>query len=244
MFSKSSFTTGNSPTANGWASISAPLDSPNGNSLTNLFPNPGPGGGANPLDFDQVYVWTGLGYTIYTIDSDYASGVGDINDNDTVEPYAPMVSPGTLVYIHNNGGNVSIATTNTLAGVVHYDTAPDFSTTFVGKTTNVLVMGLNYVASKLPVGGGLNTVLQLQTGASGGNGPLDFNKVFIPNIVNGQFVNYTVYTVDSDYASGYGDINDNEVFVEPTVPVGVGFIVNYTDANSTGNTTYKWIQSY
>ena len=120
------------------------------------------------------------------------------------------------------------------------DEAPDFVSTFVGTTTNVL--GL--VASKLPVGADRIRLLQLQVGASGGTGQLDFSLVYVPNIVNGQFNGYTVYTVDSDYASGFGDVNDNEVLVEPTVPVGAGIIVNYTDANHTGKATYNWLQSY
>ena len=181
-----------------------PLDLAAGNSLTSLFSNPAPGGpGTGPLDFDLVYIWNGSGYTEYTIDSDYASGVGDNNDNDTV-PVAPTINPGTLVFILNNGGNVSVPTTNVLAGTVHVDAAPTGAQT-VGTTTTVLHLGLNYVASKLPIGGGLNSVLQLEVGATGGTGQLDFSYVYVPYIVNGAFSGYTVYTVDSDYASGYGD---------------------------------------
>ena len=234
--------------AHSWANVCTPLDLSAGNSLTNLFPNPGPGSGGNPLDFDLVYVWNGAGYTVYTIDSDYASGVGDSQDNDTIEPYAPTVAPGALVFILNNGGNVSVPTTNVLAGTVHVDAAPT-GAQVVGTTTTVLHKGLNYVASKLPVGGGLDSVLQLETIAGGNGGPnagtgqLDFSFVYVPNIVNGAFVGYTTYTVDSDYASGFGDAQDNAVS-EPTVPVGVGFIVDYTDGNSTGLPTYNWIQTY
>src|ERR1035438_2188220 len=45
----------------GWASVNTPLDLSGGNYLTNVFPNPGPGGGNNPLDFSKVYVWNGVG---------------------------------------------------------------------------------------------------------------------------------------------------------------------------------------
>jgi hypothetical protein len=126
----------------------------------------------------------------------------------------------------------------------------------VGQTTNVLVKGLNYVASKLPVGGGLNTVLQLSLPPVGGFGPtyggtnqLDGSTVFIPNIVNGNFSGYSEYTVDSTYTCGFGDSGDNDNLVEPTVPAGVGIIINYLDLNS-GNdpegpdSTYYWIQKY
>jgi len=231
---------GNTPTSHGWAAVANPLDLTAGNSLTNLFSNPAPGGGGTgPLDFGLIFVSNGSGFTTYTIDSDYASGLGDYQDNDTV-PVAPTIAPGTLVYILNNGGNISVSTTNTLTGTVHVDTAASGAQT-VGQTTNVLHMGLNFVASKLPVGGGLNTALQLQVGASGGNGQLDFSLVYLPNIVNGAFSGYTTYTVDSDYTCGFGDYQDNDAIVEPTVPVGVGFIVDYENVNSVG-TTYPWIQ--
>jgi len=233
---------GSTPSSHGWANVANPLDLTT-NTLTSLFPNPAPGGpGTGPLDFDLVYLWNGSGYTVYTIDSDYASGVGDARDNDTV-PVTPVVNPGTLVFILNNGGNVSVPTTNVLAGTVHVDAAPTGSQT-VGTTTNPLHLGLNYVASKLPIGGGLNSVLQLQVGATGGTGQLDFSTIYIPNIVNGNFAGYSTYTVDSDYACGYGDARDNDNLVEPTVPVGVGIIVDYTDGNSTGHSTYNWVQTY
>lgn len=244
---------GSANNAHGWANVSPTLDQ-GGNSLTNLFPNPG-SGGTGPLDFDKVYVWNGSGYIVYTLDTDYASGVGDINDNDTVEPFAPTIKPGTLVYILNNGGNVSTSTTNVLAGTVHVDAAATGSQS-LGQTTNVLVRGLNYVASKLPVSGGLNSVLQLQQvpggdgGPNGGTGQLDFSVVYIPNIVNGNFTSYSIYTVDSDYTKGYGDINDNDTLSqEPQVPAGTGIVINYLDANSSGDglgaqSTYNWIQKY
>jgi hypothetical protein len=243
---------GSTPSSHGWANVANPLDLSGNNTLTNLFYNPvvggpgGPNGGTGPLDFSLIYFWNGAGFTIYTIDSDYASGLGDVGDNDTV-PVPPTVNPGSLCFILNIGGNISTPTTNTMTGTVHVDTLKSGSQS-VGQTTNVLHLGLNYVASKLPVGGGLDSALQLQiipggnAGPNGGTGALDFSIVYIPNIVNGAFNGYTIYTVDSDYASGFGDIGDNEVFVEPTVPVGVGFIVDYKNVNGAGS-TYNWIQA-
>ena len=251
MFSKPCLGTGLLRTSHGWANVAAPLDSANGNSLTNLLPNIG-----SALDGDLVYIWNGGGYTIYTMDDTYASGVGDSADNDTVEPYAPTIGPGALVFILNNSPLASLPTTNVLAGTVHYDTAPDFSTTFVGKTTNVLNLGVNYVASKLPVGGGLDTALQLEVvpggngGVNGGTGQLDGSLVYVPHIVNGNFTGYDIYTVDSSYANGFGDAADNDTLAgEPQVPVGVGIIVNYNDINWSNDglghqTKYNWIQSY
>jgi hypothetical protein len=244
--------------SHGWANVCTPLDLGAGNSLTNLFPNYGLGAGNNVLDGDLVYIWNGHGYTEYTMDSSYASGVGDFGDNDTIEPYAPIVNPGALVFILNNGYNQSVSgvsVTNSLSGTVHVDTLASGSQT-VGQTTNVLIKGLNYVASKLPVGGGLNSVLQLSLapnggfgGANSGTNQLDYSLVYVPNIVNGNFAGYTEYTVDSTYTTGFGDFGDNPIASEPTVPAGVGIIVDYLDANS-GNdpegadSTYYWIQAY
>jgi hypothetical protein len=73
---------------------------------------------------------------------------------------------------------------------------------------------------------------------------LDYSFVYIPHIVNGAFSGYSVYTVDSSFTCGFGDINDNDAVVEPTVPVGVGIIVDYLDVNKTGLSTYNWVQTY
>jgi len=239
---------GSTLTSHGWANVCNTLDLSAGNSLTNIFPNPGPGAGANPLDFDKVFVWNGTGFTVYTIDSDYASGVGDAGDNDNVEPFAPTINPGSLIYILNNGGNISTPSTNVLVGAVHVD-ALAAGTQTVGSTTNILTKGFNFVASKLPIGGGLTSVLQLTNpvvggngGPNGGTGPLDFSLVSIPNIVNGHFIGFTTYTIDSDYASGWADSGDNGITSEPTVPVGVGIIIDYVDNLNQG--PYYWIQQY
>jgi hypothetical protein len=216
--------------------------------LTNIFPNPAPGGaGTGPLDFDLVYIWNGSGYTTYTLDSDYPSGVANASDSAGV--VAPTINPGTLIYIHNNGGNVAIATTNVLAGTVHVDAPANFVTTSIGATTNVLVKGFNFVASKLPIAGGFTSVLQLTNPVVGGNGgpnagtgALDFSLVYIPNIVNGNFIGYTTYTIDSDYSTGWANAADSAAVPEPQIPVGVGVVIRYVDNNSQG--PYYWVQQY
>jgi hypothetical protein len=232
----------------GWACVNTPLDLSAGNTLTNIFPNPAPGGpGTGPLDFDLVYLWNGSGYTTYTLDSDFPSGVA--NASGQVGVPAPTVNPGALVYIHNTGGNVAVTTTNVLTGTVHYDTAPNFTTTFVGQTTNKLVFGYNFVASKLPIGGGFTSVLQLTNpvvggngGPNGGTGPLDFSLVYIPNIVNGNFLGYSTYTIDSDFPTGWANAAGQVGVPEPQLPVGAAAIIKYVDNNSQG--PYYWIQSY
>jgi hypothetical protein len=225
---------------NGWAAVCVPLDFAAGNTLTNLFPNPGPGGGSNPLDYDLVYIWNGAGYSIYTIDSDYPSGVANSADNAGVA--SPAVTPGSLIFINNAGGNAPALTTNVLAGTVHVDTAPTGAQT-VGTTTQVLLPGFNYVASKLPVGGGISSVLQLTNpGPGSGGNVLDYSLVYVPNIVNGNFTGYQIVTIDSDYASGFANAADNAQALEPQIPVGAGFIIDFVDNNSVGS--YTWTQQY
>ena len=212
--------------------------------MTNIFPNPvaggdgGPNGGSGPLDFDHVYVWNGSGYTTYTLDSDYTCGVGDANDHDTLEANPPTINPGTLFYIDNNGGNISTPSTNSLAGVVHVDGAATGSQA-IGSTTNVLVTGLNFVASKLPLSGGLSSVLQLTNpiaggggngGPNGGNGQLDFSKVYIPNIVNGTIrwiygLYNKIRTITLDGETSMTIIGAGNGVPEPPVPVRTGIII-------------------
>jgi hypothetical protein len=225
----------------GWANVNATFDLSGGDNLTNLFPNPGPGGGSNPLDFDTVYIWNGAGYSIYTLDSDYPSGVANAGDNAGVT--SPTVKPGQLVYLLNDGGNINTTTTNVLTGVVHVDAAPTGSQS-VGQTTNVLITGFNFVASKLPVAGGLTSVLGLSNpGPGSGNNILDFSIVYIPNIVNGAFVGYQIVTIDSDFSTGYANAGDNAQVAEPQIPVGAGVIIDYQNANGLGS-TYTWVQAY
>jgi hypothetical protein len=226
----------------GWSAVSVPLDLSAGNSLTNLFPNAPVGGPTSgPLDGALAYIWNGTGYSIYTLDSDRPTGVG--NASDTAGVTAPTINPGTLIYLHNFPNNVTITTTNVLTGTVHYDTAPNFTTTFVGQTTNKLIVGYNFVASKLPIGGAFTSVLQLTNPVAGsGYGPLDGSIVYIPNIVNGNFTGYSIYTIDSTKSTGWGNASDTVAVAEPQLPVGSAAIISYGDINAQG--PYYWVQSY
>jgi hypothetical protein len=113
-----------------------------------------------------------------------------------------------------------------------------------------LITGLNFVSSKLPIGGGLGTVLGLTNSVSGGNGgpnsgtsALDFSYVYVPNMVNGAFSGYTKYTFDTDFPSGFADGADLVGVTEPQIPIGAGIIVQYENANGAG-ATYTWTQQY
>jgi hypothetical protein len=237
----------NSPLTKGYVNVANPLDLSAGNSLTNVLQNPvvggpgGPNGGSGPLDFTTVLIWNGTGYNSYTLDTDYPTGVANGTDSAGVTP--PIVNPGTLIYFNNNTGNVL---TNTIVGTVHVDFAAT-GTNVIGITTNILLTGYNFVASKLPVAGGIESVLEITNsvpggngGPNGGNGPLDFATILIPNINGaGTFLGYTTVTFDTDYATGFANGTDSAAVAEPQIPVGTGVIIN----NNTGH-TYTWTQSY
>jgi hypothetical protein len=176
------------------------------------------------LDSSQVYIWNGHGYTVLTFDSTLSTGLGDAQDSDGIAQPVPSVNPGTLIYLFNVGK----AFTNTIVGQVHYDAAPT-GTQIVGTTTNILPSGLTFVASKLPIAGGVSSVLGITNSSPGGpgNGVLDSDQIYVPNInAQGAFRGYNVVTFDSTLSTGFGDAQDSDGIAvpEPIIPVGGGFI--------------------
>jgi hypothetical protein len=208
----------------GYANVSNPLDNGVANTLTNLFPNP-----VGALDGTLVYTWNGVGYTIYTIDSSFPTGVADFGDS--VGQVAPVIAPGELIYYFNNTG---LAISNTVVGTVHVD-AIATGTNIVGVTTNVLTPGYNFVSSKISVGGGVSSSI----GLTNPGGVLDGTLIYIPNINgSGTFLGYTIRTIDSSFSTGFADFGDSVQEPEPIIPVGTGFIFfNNLGAN------YNWVQS-
>jgi hypothetical protein len=132
--------------------------------------------------------------------------------------------------------------TNTIVGTVHVDFAATGSQT-VGTTTNLVGGNLQFVASKLPIAGGVTSVLGLTNSSPGGpgNGMLDGDQVFVPLLsVNGVFQGYNIETFDSTLSTGFGDAQDVDGIAkpEPVIAVGGGFIFgNYGG-------TVVWSQSY
>jgi hypothetical protein len=234
-----------------YSSIATPLDISSGNSLTNVFVNsPLDSNGYGPYDLNQVYTWNGAGYTVYTIDSYWPTGVGNSVDSLAVTP--PTLSPGTLYYFRSTGNNPDFKNTsftNTVVGTVHVDGA-GVSTNVVGVTTNTLTLGYNFVASKLPIAGGVSSVLGLANTPinANGYGPLDLQKILVPNInAAGNFLGFTVTTVDSYWPTGFGNSVDSLAAPEPVIPVGQGFLFLYqaqtaATSGSTGQ-PLKWVQS-
>jgi hypothetical protein len=226
----------NQPVPQGYNNLDLPLDLSAGNTLTNIFINTvNPTSGSGPYDGATVYSWNGSAYTIYTLDSGQPTGVGDAQDFHPVA--SPTINSGTLIYLNNNTG---VSLTNTIVGTVHVDGVATGAQT-VGTTTNNLPQGYSFVSSKLPIGGGITTVLQLTNPVSvaTGSGPLDGATVYFPQInAAGSFLGYTIVTFDSGQPTGFGDAQDFHPVAEPVVPVGTGFIFN----NNTG-VALEWTQS-
>lgn len=212
----------NTPLNSGYAAVANPLDNAAGNALTNIIPNSG------SLDGMLVYTWNGSSYTIYTLDSTQPTGVGDSADLNPV--LAPVINPGTLFYFDNNTASNY---TNTFVGTVHVEGT---GTGSVGVTTNTLAPGYSFVASKVPVSGGVSSVLGLTNTA----GALDGTLLYIPNInASGQFLGYNIVTFDSTQPTGFGDSADLNPVAEPAVNAGTGFIF----FNNTSS-TFQWAQSF
>jgi hypothetical protein len=205
----------------GFVNLNNPLDASGNNSITNIIPV-----FSGNYDGDLLNIWNGAGYTVYTIDSGQSTGIGNSSDTAAVAP--PTINPGTGYFIQNTAG----AITNTFVGTVHIDGAGS-STNVVGLTTNSIPVGQNFYSSKLPIGGGISSVLKLPA-----DGSLDGSLINIPNIVGGSVHGFTTYTIDSGQPTGFGNAADTASAPEPQIPVGTGFFIQ----NTAG--AVNWVQSY
>jgi hypothetical protein len=210
----------NQPVPNGFVNVANPLDASGGNSITNVI-NVFSGN----YDGDLLYLWNGSGYNTFTIDSSWSTGIG--NASDTAQATPPILNPGAAILLFNG----SVSNTITLVGTVHVDGA-GASTNVVGLTTNTFNNGFTFVASKLPIGGGVSSVLGLPK-----DGSLDGDLIYIPNITGGQVHGFTTITIDSGQTTGFGNASDTASVPEPTIPVGAGFLL----FNAAG--TVNWVQS-
>jgi len=211
----------NTPTPGGYTSVANPLDNATGNSLTNLMP----GIVSGAYDNSYIYVWGGTGYNTYFCDSSLG-GLTDAGDNGNVP--SPTINPGVSLFINNNNASNTV----TFVGTVHVGGA-GASTNVVGLATNSF-NGLQFVASELPIGGGLNTVLELPTST----GAMDNDYIYVPNIVGGALHGFNTYFVDSSFGgTGIADAGDNGLVTEPTLQVGAGIFVKAVSP-------VNWVQSY
>src|SRR5260221_370282 len=93
----------------------------------------------------------------------------------------------TIKTHYENKNTTDVQVTNTIVGTVHVEGGQTGSN--VGNTTNVLAAGYTFVASKVSVGGGITSSLQItNTG-----GVLDGALIYVPNINgSGTFLGYTI----------------------------------------------------
>jgi hypothetical protein len=213
----------NQPLALGYTTFANTFDESAGDSVTNIL-QPG------PYDGYLFSVWNGTGYNVYTIDSGFPTGVA--NAADSIGEVAPTLPPGVAFFISNpNGSN-----TLTVVGTVHID-GPGTATNVVGTTTNTIGTSPSesFLASKLPIGGGLKSVLGLDA-----DDAADGDGISIPLINSaGQITSFAVYTLDSGFPSGFANGADSIGEAEPILPVGGGFF--FSNANGV---PVNWVQSY
>jgi hypothetical protein len=211
----------NTPLPSGFVNLSIPLDAAGGNSITNtvnVF--------SGNYDGSGLFIWAGNHYSQFTIDSTVSTGIADANDVNPVTP--PVINPGTGFFIQNANASNNI----TFVGTVHVDGA-GASTNVVGVSSNALPTGNFYYSSKLPIGGGISSVLGLPA-----NGSLDGSLISVPNIVGGSIHGFKQVTIDSTVTGGFADANDVNPVPEPIIPVGSGFFLQNADAPTV------WVQSY
>ncbi|MDR3430762.1 MAG: hypothetical protein P4L95_02450 [Rouxiella aceris] len=215
----------NVPVNTGFTAVATPLDVGD-NSATNYFDTTS---GAN--DGSIVLTWAGTHYTQTMFDSTKSTGFTDAATGSSTLP-PPVLTPGSGWLFNNQNASNTI----TFAGTVHVDGA-GVSTNVVGVTTNVLSSSTVYVypASKLPIGGGISSVL----GLVNVGGALDGSIVLIPNIVGGAVHGYTQIMFDSTKATGFTDAaTGSQTLAEPVIAVGGSFLFS----NQTGN-PISWVQS-
>ena len=215
----------NMPLPSGFNNVANPLDASGGNNavtnIINVF--------SSQYDGDLISVWNGASYQLYTIDSTVSTGIADANDVNAVTP--PVFNPGEAFFIQNLNASNNI----TFVGTVHTDGA-GASTNAVGLSTNTITLSpaSGFYASKVPVGGGLSSVLQFPH-----DGSLDGSIISIPTITAGAISGFQLITIDSMVSGGYADANDVNPVPEPQIPVGTGFFLqNLTAA------PVNWVQSF
>jgi len=181
-------------------------------------------------DGSVILTFTGTHFTSEVFDSTKATGFTDPGTGtQTLTP--PVLTPGEGFFFNNQ----NTLFTNTFVGTVHVD-ALATGTNVVGVTSNLLSAEIAYVyvSSKLPIAGGVHSVLGLPN-----DGTLDGSIVLIPNIVGGVVHGYNETVFDSTKSTGFTDAGTGtQTLPEPIIPVGGGFLFS----NQTG-TDFTWIQS-
>jgi len=219
----------NLPAVNGFTAMCNPLSNNGNNSATNLFDAVS---GAN--DGSIILTWNGTSYSQTAFDSSKSTGFTDAATFSATLP-PPILPPGQGFLFNNQNSSNTL----TFTGAVFVDGAAS-GTNVVGFTTNVLSAAHVYVlpSSKLPVGGGVSSVLGLVNAGPGF--ALDGSIILLPNIVNGVQHGYTQVAFDSSKGTGFTDAATfSATLPEPVIPVGGCFLFS----NQSG-LDFAWVQSY
>lgn len=146
-------------------------------------------------DGDNIQIWNGASWDVWTMDSLSSSGWTDPSSAEAPLASLPIVGPGKGFFYGNNTGITNI----TFVGEVR-----------TGTNTVALPVGLSAMGSPLPYGGVVST------------GPLNLQVQDGDNIQKWNGASWDVYTRDSLSGTGWTDPSSAEG-PEPTLNVGQGF---------------------
>jgi hypothetical protein len=166
---------------------------------------------------DNIQVWTGTGWALYSMDDLAASGWLDGTGAEVPVTSLPTLGLGKGFFYGKNGSLTSL----TIVGEV-----------LKGTNTVALTSGLNAVGSQLPIAGVVN---------GAGDANISGVNLQVPNGSNVQFwtgSKWALYGADDISSTGWVDDNGSDV-AAPTVAVGQGFFFG----NNTG-AGQNWTQWY
>jgi hypothetical protein len=194
----------NKNSALGFSAHANPLNANISDAANNVINN-----SSGQWDGSSVYLFNGVNFVVYLIDSSSGTGYTDLGGNPIA---APILSPGKG-YLFNNQVSSNVLTyVGTVTGSIA-STVLSNNFTLPSSPLN------NLVGSPLPLGGGISTALKLDNST----GQLDGDAVQIPNIVGGNLVSYTLRLFDSSSGTGFTDVGGNPV-PEPQIAVGSSFL--------------------
>jgi hypothetical protein len=156
-------------------------------------------------DGDNIQVWSGVSWDIYTMDSGAGTGWADVNSSDVQLVDLPTLSPGKGFFYGRAGSLTNI----TFVGEVP-----------TGTNTVNITLSLNALGSPLPYGGAIET------------GPIGLPIADGDNVQLWNGVQWVLNTRDSGAGTGWADVNSSDV-PEPTLSVGQGFFYGKAGGNIT-----------
>jgi hypothetical protein len=169
---------------------------------------------ASQWDGSSIYIWSGVSFNLYLIDSGVPSGYTDAGGNPVP---APIIAPGTGFLFNNQTAPGPLTFVGQVTGVVTND--PHLIADIILPATPLF----NFVSSPIPIGGGIYTALQMPS-----DGTLDGDSVQLVAGA-GNAITLTPVLFDSGSPTGFTDVGGNPV-PEPVIPVATGFF--FVNANA------------